>query len=150
MIPVPEGAVIERIKKMKHFNQTLTVTTDEPEQFLNLSYEVEECVRRSMVSDGICVVMSQHTTASVFLEHDNENLYRDWERMLKKLSDGDSEYKVDYVSSGKAHLKSMVMGASVCIPITDGKLDLGPRQYIMYGDFDGQREKNVVVKIIGE
>ena len=135
---------------MKHFKQILTVTTDEPEQFLNLSYEVEECVRRSMVGDGFCVVMSQHTTASVFLEHDNENLYKDWTRMLKALSDGETEYKVDYISSGKAHLKQALMGASVCIPISDGKLDLGPRQYIMYGDFDGQREKNVIVKIIGE
>lgn len=150
MIPVPEGAVTERIKQMKHFNQILTITTDEREQFLNLSYEVEECVRRSMVGDGLCVVMSQHTTSAVFLEHDNENLYKDWERMLKKLSDGNSEYKVDYISSGNAHLKQMLAGASVCIPITDGKLDLGPRQYIMYGDFDGQREKNVIVKIIGE
>lgn len=135
---------------MKLFNQILTITTDEPEQFLNLSYEVEECVRRSMVSDGICIVQSQHTTASVFLEHDNENLYKDWERILKTLSDGDTEYKVDYVSSGKAHLKALLLGASVCVSISDRKLDLGPRQYIMYGDFDGQREKNVIVKIIGE
>lgn len=135
---------------MKHFKQILTVTTDEPEQFLNLSYEVEECVRRSTVSEGICVVMSQHTTSSVFLEHDNENLYKDWQKVLRELTQSANEYKVDYTSSGKAHLKHALMGASVCVPISDGKLDLGPRQYIMYGDFDGQREKNVIVKIIGE
>lgn len=135
---------------MKHFKQILTVTTDEPEQFLNLSYEVEECVRRSTVSEGICVVASQHTTASVFLEHDNENLYKDWQNVLKELTQNANEYKVDYINSGKAHLKQALMGASVCVPISDGKLDLGPRQYIMYGDFDGQREKNVIVKIIGE
>lgn len=135
---------------MKHFKQILTVTTDEHEQFLNLSYEVEECVRRSMVSDGICVIASQHTTSSVFLEHDNENLYKDWQKVLKELTENATEYKVDYTSSGKAHLKQALMGASVCVPISDGKLDLGPRQYIMYGDFDGQREKNVIVKIIGE
>lgn len=135
---------------MKHFRQVLTVTTDEPEQFLNLSYEIEECVRRSNVCDGFCVVISQSTTASVFLEHDNENLYRDWERMLGSVADGDTEYKVDYESAGAGHLKQALMGSSVTVPITDGKLDLGPRQYIMYGDFDGLREKNVVVKIIGE
>ncbi len=135
---------------MKHFKQVLAITTDESEQFLNLSYEVEECVRRSNVSEGICVVASQHTTSSVFLEHDNENLYKDWQNVLRELTQSATEYKVDYASSGKAHLKQALMGASVCVPISDGKLDLGPRQYIMYGDFDGQREKNVIVKIIGE
>lgn len=135
---------------MKHFTQTLTINTDTPEQFLNLSYEVEECVRRSMVGDGICVVMSQHTTSAIFLEHDSEDLYADWSKLLKSLTDGDTEYKVDYSSAGGAHLKQMLLGGSVTIPITDGHLELGPRQYIMYGDFDGCREKTVIVKILGE
>ncbi len=135
---------------MKNFKQTLTITTDDTVQFLNLSYEVEECVRRSSVIDGICVVISQHTTAAVFLEHDNENLYSDWMRMLAKIANGETDYKVDYESAGNAHLKQVLFGGSVTVPISDGKLDLGPRQYIMYGDFNGQREKNVIVKIIGE
>lgn len=135
---------------MKHFKKILTVTTDKQVQFLNLSYEVEECVRSSGIMDGICVVMSQHTTASVFLEHDNEQLYHDWERMLSSAVHNDTEYKVDYRCSGIAHMKHLLLGASVSVPITDGKLDLGPRQYIMFGDFDGMREKCVVVKIIGE
>ncbi len=135
---------------MKNFKQTLTITTDDTVQFLNLSYEVEECVRRSSVIDGICVVISQHTTASVFLEHDNENLYSDWMRMLSQIANGETNYKVDYESAGNAHLKQVLFGGSVTVPISDGKLDLGPRQYIMYGDFSGQREKNVIVKIIGE
>lgn len=135
---------------MKNFRQVLTITTDTTEQFLNLSYEVEECVRRSMVSDGICVVFSQHTTSSVFLENDSEALSADRARILRELFDGETEYKVDYISAGNAHIKQMLTGASVTIPITDGKLDLGPRQFIMYGDFDGCREKSVIVKIIGE
>ncbi len=135
---------------MKHFKQVLTITTDEREQFLNLSYEIEECVRRSGISDGICVVTSQHTTASVFLEHDNENLYKDWKKLLDGIASDETEYKVDYQSSGLPHLKQFLLGASVTVPVSDGKLDLGPRQYIMFGDFDGQREKNVVVKILGE
>lgn len=135
---------------MKNSRQVLTITTDTPEQFLNLSYEVEECVRRSMVNDGLCVVFSQHTTSSVFLENDSESLYEDWSRVLKKLAEGDSSYKVDYECAGAAHIKQMLVGASVTIPISDGKLELGPRQYIMYGDFSGCREKTVIVKIIGE
>ncbi len=135
---------------MKHYEQALTITTEEREQFLNLSYEIEECVRRSGISEGICVVISQHTTSSVFLEHDNENLYKDWKRLLDSVVNGETEYKVDYQSSGLPHLKQVVLGASVTVPVSGGKLDLGPRQYIMYGDFDGQREKNVMVKILGE
>ncbi len=135
---------------MKNFRQVLTITSDEPEQFFNLSYEVEQCVRRSMVTEGICTVISQHTTSAVFLEHDNEDLYKDWEVLLRRLAPAESEYKVDYSSAAHGHLKQMFLGASVTIPISDGKLELGPRQYIMYGDFDGCREKEVVVKIIGE
>ena len=135
---------------MKHFKQILTVITEQKEQFLNLSYEIEECVRRSCVSEGICVVMSQHTTSSVFLEHDKEALYKDWQNLLSRAASKETEYKVDYQSAGAAHLKQLLVGASVTVPITEGKLDLGPRQYIMYGDFDGQREKSVEVKIIGE
>lgn len=135
---------------MKNFRQVLTITSDEPEQFMNLSYEVEQCVRRSMVTDGLCVVISQHTTSAVFLEHDNEDLYKDWAKLLRRVAPEESEYKVDYTSAAHGHLKQMLLGASVTIPISDGKLELGPRQYIMYGDFDGCREKEVVVKIIGE
>ncbi len=135
---------------MKHFKQTLTITSDEPTQFYNLSYEVEECVRRSMVANGICVIISQHTTSAVFLEHDNENLYIDWLKALDKIANGDTLYKVDYESAGNAHIKALLLGASVTVPITEGKLDLGPRQYIMYADFNGQREKNIIVKVIGE
>lgn len=135
---------------MKHFRQILTITTDDVEQFLNLSYEVEECVRRSMINEGICVVASQHTTASVFLDNDNECLYHDWKVFLDKASNVETDYEVDYINRGKQHLKQILLGSSVTIPISDGKLDLGPRQYIMYGEFDGMREKYVIVKIIGE
>ena len=135
---------------MKHYNKILTLISDEKEQFFNLSYEIEECVRSSNISDGICVVISQHTTAAVFLEHDNEDLYADWQRVLSSLAHGETDYAVDYQSAGLPHLKQLLLGASVTVPITDGKLDLGPRQYIMYGDFDGRREKHVAVKIIGE
>ncbi|MGN0688195.1 MAG: secondary thiamine-phosphate synthase enzyme YjbQ [Oscillospiraceae bacterium] len=135
---------------MKNYRQVLSITSDETQQFFNLSYEVEECVRRSMISDGVCVVFSQHTTSAVFLEHDDEDLYRDWSKLLDSLADEDSCYKVDYASAGAAHIKQMLLGGSVTIPISDGRLELGPRQYIMYGDFDGCREKNVIVKIIGE
>lgn len=135
---------------MKNYRQVLSITSDETQQFFNLSYEVEECVRRSMISDGVCVVFSQHTTSAVFLEHDDEDLYRDWRKLLDSLADEDSCYKVDYAPAGAAHIKQMLLGGSVTIPISDGRLELGPRQYIMYGDFDGCREKNVIVKIIGE
>ena len=124
---------------MKNYKQILTITTDYPEQFMNLSYEVEECVRRSMISEGLCVVASQHPTSAVFLENDNEDLIHDWTVLLNTLTKVETDYKVDYVNKGVHHLKQVIMGASVTVPISDGKLDLGPRQYIMYGDFNGQR-----------
>ena len=135
---------------MKNYRQELSITSEEPQQFFNLSYEVEECLRHSMITDGICVVFSRHSTSAVFLEHDDEDLYKDWSLLLSTLAQEDSAYKVDYASAGAAHIKQMLLGASVTIPVSDGKLELGPRQYIMYGDFDGCREKNVIVKIIGE
>lgn len=135
---------------MKTYRQELTITSDQTEQFLNLSYEIEECVRRSLIMDGICVVCSQHTTSAVFLDNDHEELFEDWVDLMKKILPNESQYKVDYSSAGAAHMKQMLLGASVTVPITDGRLELGPRQYIMYGDFDGCREKTVIVKIIGE
>ena len=135
---------------MKHLRQVITLKTDMKEEFFNLSYEVEECVRRSLVSDGICVVHSQHATSAVFLDNDNEALHKDWSALLGRLTNDETQYKVDYISAGAPHLKQILFGSSVTIPISDGRLDLGPRQYIMYGDFDGKREKSVVVKIIGE
>lgn len=135
---------------MKQFKQVLTITSDSPEQFFNLSYEVEECLRKSSITEGICVVISQHSTSAVFLENDNEDLYEDWRRLMERLVSDDTQYKVDYSSAGAGHLRQMLLGGSVTVPVSEGRLDLGPRQYIMYGDFDGCREKLVVVKIIGE
>ena len=135
---------------MKQFKQLLTITSDSPEQFFNLSYEVEECLRKSSITEGICVVISQHSTSAVFLENDNEDLYEDWRRLMERLVSDDTQYKVDYSSAGAGHLRQMLLGGSVTVPVSEGRLDLGPRQYIMYGDFDGCREKLVVVKIIGE
>lgn len=136
---------------MKNFRQVLSITSDAPEQFFNLSYEVEECVRRSLISDGICVVMTQHTTSAVFLENNRDELFADWYSFADRLAPTDkTEYTVDYAPAGSKHLKAIAFGLSVTIPVSDGRLDLGPRQFIMYGDFDGCREKTVVVKIIGE
>ena len=86
----------------------------------------------------------------MFLENDREELYSDWLKMLGKIIPVESDYKVDYSSAGAAHMKQMLLGSSVTVPISDGRMELGPRQYIMYGDFDGCREKTVIVKIIGE
>ena len=98
---------------MRTYRQQLTITSDSNEQFLNLSFEVEECVRRSFISEGICVVYSQHTTSAIFLENDREDLFEDWTEMLRKIVPDESNYKVDYTSAGAAHMKQMLLGASV-------------------------------------
>lgn len=95
---------------MRTYRQQLTITSDSNEQFLNLSFEVEECVRRSFISEGICVVYSQHTTSAIFLENDREDLFEDWTEMLRKIVPDESNYKVDYTSAGAAHMKQMLLG----------------------------------------
>ncbi len=135
---------------MKNLKKVLTIPSDSKDEFLNLSYEVEECVRRSLVSNGFCVIYSQHTTSAVFLDYDDEALYSDWANLLEHAVPKDTKYTVDYTPAAAAHLKQLLLGASVTIPISEGHLDLGPRQYIMYGNFDRCREKTVIVKIIGE
>lgn len=135
---------------MRNYRQELKIITETKQQFLNLSFDVEEIVRRSQINDGICVVCSQHSTSAVFLDNDSEELKKDYLRWLEKLTPQDTEYMVDYVPAGRQHLKQIMLGASVTVSIADGHLELGPRQYIMYGDFDGCREKTVIVKIIGE
>lgn len=135
---------------MKQYKKVLKVTSDGTDQFFNLSYEIEDCVRKSNISEGLCVVFSQHTTSAVFLEYDEEALHKDWDKMLRAVYGEDTEYKIDSKSAGIPHLKQMILGASVTVPISDGRLDLGSHQYIMYGDFDVNREKSIVIKIIGE
>ncbi|MFB5628391.1 MAG: secondary thiamine-phosphate synthase enzyme YjbQ, partial [Nitrosarchaeum sp.] len=115
---------------------------------------VQKLILKSKIQDGLCLVNAMHITASVFI-NDNENgLHRDYEKWLEALAPHEPIEQYDHNKTGEdnadAHLKRQIMGREVVVAITNGKLDFGPWEQIFYGEFDGQRPKRVLVKIIGE
>jgi len=138
---------------MKVLTEHLWFTTKTKRAFINITSQVEELVRRSGVIEGLCLVNAMHITASVFINDDEQGLHRDFDRWLEKLAPHEptSQYEHnDGEDNADAHLKRQVMGREVVVAITGGKLDFGPWEQIFYGEFDGQRRKRVLVKIIGE
>jgi len=122
--------------------------------FLNITPTVEELVRKSGVCDGICLVNAMHITASVFINDNESGLHHDYEVWLEKLAPHEPTTQYHHNRTGEdnadAHLKRQVMGREVVVAITKGKLDFGPWEQIFYGEFDGNRRKRVLVKIVGE
>jgi len=121
--------------------------------FINITPQVEECLRESGVREGLVLVNAMHITASVFINDDESGLHGDFEKWLEGLAPEKpySQYAHNgYEDNADAHLKRTVMGREVVVAITNGKLDFGPWEQIFYGEFDGRRRKRVLVKIIGE
>jgi secondary thiamine-phosphate synthase enzyme len=140
---------------MKSFRKTLTMHTAERMAFVNLTPEVERAVRESGVREGLCLVNAMHITASVFINDDEAGLHRDYAEWLERLAPHDPSPKTyrhnrTGEDNGDAHLKRQVMGREVVVAITEGRLDFGPWEQIFYGEFDGRRDKRVLVKIVGE
>jgi secondary thiamine-phosphate synthase enzyme len=122
--------------------------------FVNITGDVEECLKESGVREGLCLVNAMHITASVFINDDEGGLHRDYAKWLEGLAPHEpvSQYLHNRTGedNGDAHLKRQVMGREVVVAVTGGKLDFGPWEQIFYGEFDGRRRKRVLVKIIGE
>ena len=122
--------------------------------FVNITSTVEELVRKSAIREGLCLVNAMHITASVFINDEEEGLKRDYDVWLEKLAPHEPTSQYRHNRTGEdnadAHLKRQIMGREVVVAITNGKLDLGPWEQIFYGEFDGNRRKRVLVKIIGE
>jgi secondary thiamine-phosphate synthase enzyme len=140
---------------MKTLRRTLTFTTRKRREYRNITPEVEAAVEKSGIQEGLCLVNAMHITASVFINDDEPGLHADFERWLEGLAPygpGVEHYQHHRTGedNGDAHLKRQVMGREVVVAVTGGKLDFGPWEQIFYGEFDGQRQKRVLVKIIGE
>lgn len=138
---------------MKSHTQELWFNTKTRQEFINITPQVEEAVRKSGVKEGLCLVNAMHITASVFINDDETGLHRDFNRWLEKLAPYDKagyDHNRTGEDNGDSHLKRTVMGREVVVAITDGKLHFGPWEQVFYGEFDGQRKKRVMVKIIGE
>jgi len=138
---------------MKTFRQEFVFHTHRRRELINITPQVELCVIESGIREGLCLVNAMHITASVFINDDEAGLHQDFEIWLEKLAPEKpySQYHHNTAEdNADAHLKRMVMGREVTVAITEGKLDFGPWEQIFYGEFDGKRDKRVLVKIIGE
>jgi secondary thiamine-phosphate synthase enzyme len=139
---------------MKHLTEYLMVNTPKRYDFVHLTPKVQALVDKSGVKEGLCLVNSMHITASVFINDHEGGLLSDWQVWLEKLAPHEpiSQYRHNLTGedNADAHLKRTIMGREVVVAITGGKLDLGTWEAIFYGEFDGRRNKRVLVKIIGE
>ena len=138
---------------MKSYRKELWFNVPSRRGFINITREVEECVRTSGVWEGLCLVNAMHITASVFINDNERGLFEDFEVWLEKLAPHEpvSQYRHNTgEDNADAHLKRSVMGREAVVAITNGKLDFGPWEQIFYGEFDGRRKKRVLIKILGE
>jgi len=138
---------------MKSYRKELWFNTRGRREFINITPEVEQCLRESGVKEGFVLCNAMHITASVFINDDESGLHHDFEVWLEKLAPEKpySQYRHNgFEDNADAHLKRSVMGREVVVAVTDGALDFGPWERIFYGEFDGKRRKRVLVKIIGE
>lgn len=138
---------------MRSYRKELWFHTDKRREFVNITPQVEDCLRESGIREGLCLVNPMHITASVFINDDEGGLHQDFERWLERLAPEKphSQYAHNgYEDNADAHLKRQIMGREVVVAVTEGKLDLGTWERIFYGEFDGMRRKCLLVKIIGE
>lgn len=138
---------------MKSYKKELWFHTKNRRGLINITPQIEACLKESGVKEGLCLVNAMHITASVFINDDEPGLHNDFEHWLEKLAPEKpySQYQHNsFEDNADAHLKRTIMGREVVVAITDGKLDFGPWEQIFYGEFDGRRKKRVLVKIIGE
>ncbi len=138
---------------MKSYRKELWFNVPQRRQLLNITAQVEDCLRESGISEGLVLCNAMHITASVFINDDESGLHNDIEKWLEGLAPEkpDSQYQHNgFEDNADAHLKRTIMGREVVVAVTQGKLDTGPWEQIFYGEFDGKRKKRVLVKIIGE
>ncbi len=139
---------------MKSYRKELWFHTKEKVEFINITRQVRECVYASGIKEGLCLVNAMHITASVFINDNESGLIEDFKEWLEKYvpSEPVSLYRHNLTgeTNGDAHIKRQLLGREVVVAITNGELDFGPWEQIFYGELDGQRQKRVLVKIIGE
>ncbi len=135
----------------KAYTEYLLFNTKNRRELIRITDKVREIVKSSGIKDGLCLVSAMHLTASVFIQDDEEGLHEDIWEWLEKLAPFRKDYKHHLTGedNGDAHLKNLLTHLQVVVPVTNGDLDLGPWQEIFYAEYDGQRPKRVIVKILG-
>jgi len=138
---------------MKSIAKELWVNTKNTREFINITGEVEAVLRESGIQEGLCLVNAMHITASVFINDNESGLHHDFDVWLEKLAPHEpvNSYRHNTGEvNADAHMKRQIMGREVVVAVTNGKLHFGPWEQIFYGEFDGQRKKRLLIKIIGE
>jgi secondary thiamine-phosphate synthase enzyme len=138
---------------MKSYRKELVINFPSRRGFVNITGEVEKALAESGIKEGIVLCNSMHITSSVFINDNESGLLKDFEKWLEKLAP-EKPYNMynhnGYEDNADAHLKRTVMGREVVVAVTEGKLDFGPWEQIFYGEFDGKRNKRILIKIIGD
>jgi len=139
---------------MKSYRKELWFNVPGRRAFVNITPQVEACLRESGIQEGLVLVNAMHITASVFINDDESGLHQDYDDWLEQLAPHAPTSRYRHNRTGEdnadAHLKRQIMGREVVVAVTNGRLDFGPWEQIFYGEFDGRRRKRVLVKIIGE
>lgn len=137
---------------MRFHTEYLTLNTRKHREYVHITPQVESAVAKSGVREGMVLVSAMHITAAVFVNDDEDGLLADIDEWLEKLAPFRRDYRHHRTgeTNGDAHLKNLLMHHQVLLPVTKGKLDLGPWQRVFYGEFDGQRPKRLLIKVMGE
>jgi len=137
---------------VKFYTEYLWFNTEKKRTYVRITDQVEKAVEKSGIKEGMVLVSAMHITASVFVNDNESGILQDLDEMLERLAPFRPDYRHHRTgeTNGDAHLKSLLMHHEVIIPVTEGKLDVGPWQEVFYGEFDGQRRKRVIIKVMGE
>lgn len=139
---------------MKSHTAYLTVNTKTRREYINITREIKDELKKSGIMEGLCLVNAMHITASVYINDAENGLIKDFDDFLEGLAPHEpiSRYRHNNTGedNGDAHIKRTIMGREVVVAVTEGRLDFGPWEQIYYAEFDGRRPKRILVKIIGE
>jgi secondary thiamine-phosphate synthase enzyme len=139
---------------VKSITEYLSFNTKSRFQLINITLDIEKILNQSGIREGLCLINSMHISSSIFINDDEEGLHHDFHEWLEKLAPHEPINQYRHNDTGEenadAHLKRQIMGREVVVAITKGRLDFGPWEQIFYGEFDGNRKKRILVKIIGE
>lgn len=139
---------------MKSFHKELWMNVPKRMGFVNITRDVETALAESGIREGLCLVNAMHITASVFINDDEPGLHNDYQKWLEKLAPHEPlslyQHNLTGEDNGDAHHKRQIMGREVVVAVTEGNLHFGPWEQIFYGEFDGRRNKRLLIKIIGE
>jgi len=137
---------------MKSITEYLWFNTEKHREFINITDKVQKVLQKSRIKEGMILVSAMHITAGVYINDDESGILKDIEEWLEKLAPEGLDYHHHQTGevNGDSHLKNILVGHQVMVPVTEGRLDLGPWQQIFYAEFDGQRRKRLIIKAMGE